>query len=72
MHRYASVLQHHVYVETQDARGRHLLKCNCGCQRKATHRAMANGICMGEGCEVSMWRFAKHWNVAKIPKHRKL
>lgn len=52
----ASVQEHIGYVEPQDARGGHYLKCRCGCGRKAKFCAMYNGICMYEGCELSARR----------------
>jgi hypothetical protein len=55
----ASIFDHAMYVEPQTARKGHYLKCRCGCGGKAKFRAMANGICMGEGCELSMHRWAK-------------
>jgi hypothetical protein len=63
----ASVFEHVVYVEPQDARGRYYLKCRCGCEGKAEYRAMANGICMSEGCELSMRRFAAATRNAASP-----
>ena len=55
----ASIAEHIGYVERQDARGSNYLKCRCGCGTKAKFRAMFNGICMYEGCELSAHRFAK-------------
>lgn len=55
----ASIAEHIGYVEPQDARGRHYLKCRCGCRGKAKFRVMFNGICMHEGCELSARRCAK-------------
>jgi hypothetical protein len=55
----ASISTHAGYVEPQGARRGHYLKCNCGCGGRAKFRAMFNGICMAEGCEISMHRFAK-------------
>lgn len=55
----ASILDNVGYVEPQNARGGHYLKCRCGCAGRAKFRAMFNGICMAEGCELSMRRFAK-------------
>jgi hypothetical protein len=62
----ASIIEHIMYVEPQTARGRHYLKCRCGCKKNATHRAMANGICMSEGCEFSMQRWAKQANASRV------
>lgn len=55
----ASIKEHVGYVEKQDARGGHYLKCRCGCGGKAKYRAMFNGICMSEACELSAHRFVK-------------
>jgi hypothetical protein len=41
---HGSILRHRLYVEPQDARGGHYLKCRCGCGRKAKFRLMANGV----------------------------
>lgn len=60
-----SVFDHIVYVEPQNARGRYFLKCRCGCGAKARYRAMANGICMAEGCELSLRRWAMQLNAAQ-------
>lgn len=55
----ASIFEHVGYVEPQTARGGHYLKCRCGCGQRAKFRAMYNGICMSEGCEMSMRRHVK-------------
>jgi len=55
----ASVFEHIGYVEPQDARRGHYRKCRCGCGGKAKFRAMFNGVCMYEGCELSVHRFVK-------------
>lgn len=57
--KHGSIAEHVGYVEPQDARGGHYLKCLCGCNGRAKHRAMFNGVCMAEGCELSMHRFVK-------------
>lgn len=46
-------------VEPQTARGANYLKCRCGCGRKAKFRAMFNGVCMYEGCEMAAHRFVR-------------
>ncbi len=55
----ASTAKHIGYVERQDARAGHYLKCRCGCGGRAKYRAMFNGICMYEGCELSAHRCAR-------------
>lgn len=55
------LIAHHIgYAEPQTARGHHYHKCRCGCQGKAKWRAMFNGLCMYEGCELSVRRFVKN------------
>ncbi len=56
---HGSIFQHRLYVEPQDARGGHYRKCRCGCGTKAKFRLMANGVCMSEGCELSLRRAVK-------------
>jgi len=34
-------------------------RCSCGCNRRATHRGMANGVCLFRGCELSVRRWIK-------------
>lgn len=29
-------------------------RCDCGCGKRATHKCMANGVCLGRGCELSV------------------
>lgn len=56
---HGSITQHRVYIEPQDARRGHYRKCHCGCGAKAKFRLMANGVCMTEGCELSLRRRAR-------------
>jgi hypothetical protein len=56
--RLGSADRHIRYAEPQTARGSHYLKCHCGCGAKAKWRGMANGVCLTEGCEWSMRRWA--------------
>ncbi len=53
-----SVLEHILYAEPQTARRGHYLKCRCGCGGRARFRGMANGVCLAEGCELSIRRWA--------------
>lgn len=55
----ASAVDHVRYAEPQTARGPHYRKCHCGCGKKAKWRGMANGICLTEGCELSVRRWAR-------------
>lgn len=34
-------------------------RCHCGCKTRATHSGMANGICLYEGCELSVARWVR-------------
>jgi hypothetical protein len=55
---WGSAGDHVMYVEPVHADQRRR-KCRCGCRRWHTHRAMAHGVCLGTGCELSMHRFAR-------------
>lgn len=44
------------YMEPTDHRR---CKCRCGCNGRATHRGMANGISLTEGCELTIARWVK-------------
>jgi hypothetical protein len=57
--RCGSRADHVMYVEPQTARKGHYRKCHCGCGAKAKFRLMANGVCMQEGCELSLLREAR-------------
>lgn len=48
------------YQEQVDSKSRR--RCNCGCGRRATHRGMANGVCLKMGCELSVRRWVKASN----------
>jgi hypothetical protein len=34
-------------------------RCSCGCNRRATHRGMANGVCLTTACELAICRWVK-------------
>jgi hypothetical protein len=53
----AAAIEHVRYAEPVTGRGRR--KCHCGCGRSASHRGMANGICLTTGCELSIRRWVK-------------
>lgn len=48
------------YREPVDSKSRR--RCGCGCARRATHRGMANGVCLTMGCDLSMRSWAKEGN----------
>lgn len=56
---YSSAADHVRYMEPKPTSGKGWRKCYCGCGRRATHRGMANGICLASGCEMSMMRWVK-------------
>lgn len=52
----ASAIEHVRYIQAiVGRRGRR--KCYCGCNRRATHLGMANGIALAHGCEMAMRRW---------------
>lgn len=55
--RWGSSAEHIKYVEAVDPKSRR--RCHCGCKRRATHRGMANGVCLTMGCEMHMHRWTK-------------
>lgn len=54
---WGSANDHHRYFEPVHSRSRQ--RCHCGCMKRATHRGMANGVCLTTGCEFSMARWAR-------------
>lgn len=50
-----SATEHRRYLEPVDGRSRR--RCSCGCKTRATHRGMANGVCLMSGCEF----FVRRW-----------
>lgn len=56
---YGSVLEHKLYV--QPIKGPRRRMCRCGCWKRSTHGAYANGIIMASGCELQTWRFVKQF-----------
>lgn len=53
----ASASHHVLYMEPVAPRSRR--RCQCGCKSRATHRGMANGITLIQGCEWSMRRWVR-------------
>lgn len=57
---WASATEHTLYVEPINL-GRNWRKCPCGCNKRATHKAAANGIALALGCELSVRRWVKQF-----------
>jgi len=55
----ASIHEHVAYVEPLKSRSMRMRKCHCGCGKRMTHGLFANGIVMGGGCELSIYRRVK-------------
>lgn len=53
---WGSASDHVRYMEHTENKRR---KCWCGCGGRATHRGMANGICLVTGCELRIRRWVK-------------
>jgi len=34
-------------------------RCHCGCDGRATHRGLANGVCLVSGCQMAILRWVK-------------
>lgn len=43
-------------IDKSDRRRR---KCNCGCGKRSTHRGLANGVCLTEGCQMHIARWVR-------------
>jgi hypothetical protein len=54
----ASSERHVRYAEPVDSRSRR--RCHCGCNRRASHRCMANGMSLGSGCELWVARWVRN------------
>lgn len=55
------------YVEPLEAKYRRR-KCHCGCDGRASHRGMVNGVALVEGCELSIARWQRDPRSFRRPK----
>ncbi len=60
---WGSAEHHQLYVQPNKAMSRR--KCHCGCGKRMTHGAFANGIILMGGCEFSCHQFAKEMGKRK-------
>ncbi len=52
--------QHHaMYVEPLSYPTRRM--CRCGCHKRMTHKACANGMALATGCEMEVRRFVRQY-----------
>lgn len=58
---WGSATEHLLYVEPINP-PKWLGKCRCGCRRRITHAAKANGIGLYFGCELSVRRWVKRFS----------
>lgn len=61
---WGSATEHRRYIEPVELNARR--QCRCGCKQRASHRGMANGVCLTMGCELSMRRW-----VASLSSYRR-
>jgi hypothetical protein len=54
---HGSARHHRRYIEELPKRFRR--RCDCGCETRASHVGMANGVALTSGCELSMRRWAR-------------
>ena len=45
-----------------------LVRCRCGCDRRASHLGLADGLCMMSGCELTVRRWVRDGARATIKK----
>jgi len=45
-----------------------LVRCRCGCDRRASHLGLADGLCMISGCELTVRRWVRYGARAPIKK----
>lgn len=58
-----SSTDHVRYSEPLPKRRGRRKNCHCGCGKRVTHAGMANGLCLGQGCEMSMARWVRTGSV---------
>ena len=63
---WGSSTEHKRYMEPVASRSRR--RCSCGCKTRATHRGMANGVCLTSGCELSMRRWVRDGYSGKVAR----
>ncbi len=56
-------IDHERYVAPKPKRPGRRRRCHCGCGGPVTHLGMANGVCLTEGCHLSVlqWRSDPMW-----------
>jgi hypothetical protein len=54
---YGSAIEHVRYAIPVNPKSRR--RCGCGCNRRATRKGMANGVCLVLACELGIRRWIK-------------
>jgi hypothetical protein len=54
-----SSTEHQRYAEVLPKRRGRRKDCHCGCKQRVTHAGMANGVCLCQGCELSIRRWVR-------------
>jgi hypothetical protein len=57
--RIGSSAQHARYSEPLPKRRGRRKNCHCGCSQRVTHACMANGVCLGQSCELGAARWVR-------------
>jgi hypothetical protein len=52
-----SAIEHQRYSVPAPSKSRR--RCHCGCNRRATHIGMANGLALTHGCELRIARWVR-------------
>lgn len=56
---WGSAFDHHRYAKAAPRKPGGQFKCHCGCEGRATHWGMANGVTLTSGCEMYVRRWVR-------------
>lgn len=63
---WGSAAEHERYAVKAPPRSRR--RCHCGCNTRATHVGMANGVALTDGCHLWVRRWVRDGNNAAHPR----
>ena len=55
--KHGSATLHKRYMQKVNSKSRR--RCHCGCKKVAKFMCMANGVCLGKGCEIYVRRWVR-------------